>query len=337
MIKHFRKNSSYKYSFGRVILIQMDEKGKITNVIDGKYKGAQSIMIKEKLNKGNYMVLIEMDWVQTFYHEVIVTAYSKTNVNFYEEPTKKFDLPSLYAKILKHLLDSSKDNDKDKIYPSKQYENGDTKYQLWKYKIEKFGLVGLLYRNQEKDIALNTKLDIQKLDNMAIVSPLIKDNRYIELKVDPGKEKFVLFKAKIEDVIEDEQDEKGATEVKSKKRGFEYEYSEMFRLSNVYSKDELKAICKEKGTISQSFLNGTIIVYSYKYLGGLAEYYVNNGEKGTFKQDITFEVQNVLVNGEEPRNMVITVPPKEDFLLDMAVKDMSKGSKFARKTKASLI
>ena len=331
MKKHFRKNDSYQYSFCRVILGQVDQQGKVISVIDGKYKANQSIVIREKLNKGEYIVVIEVDWVQKFYNEVVVTAYAKTKANFHEEPLNNYDVFSLYEGFLKAALNKPKDK---KLGKPKQYENGEIKYDIWKYKVEKFGLVGLFFCNKEEKIALNSRLEIQKFDNMELYMPGSKETHTVDLKLEPGSEKMVIFKARIEDAsLERELDVCEAAKTKA----FAYEYGEMFRLSNVYTSDQLKELCIEKGTKIQRFLNGMIEVYKFTYLGGVVEYYVNHHENKTFKQEITFEAQNILVNGKEPENMAVLVPPKKDYILDMKVKDMYKGSKFTRKTRPLLI
>jgi len=319
--KHFRRNDNYNYSFGRVLIGQLDKAGKIVSVVDGKYKGSQNILIKEKFNKGEYIILIEMDWVQRFYNEIVVTSYAKVNVSFQEEPAHKYDLNSLYLGFLRAMVKSAP----EETFLAKQYELDNQKYQIWKYKVEKFGLVGLLYLNKEKDIVLNTKLDIQNLENMVLANTQGRDGQFIELKVKPGALKMVLLKTKVDHVLEGKDQEKNDKMSK-------YEYSELFRLSNVFTEDELKALCKEKGAIVNELKEGKIVVYRFKYLGGLAEYYVNMDERVTFIQDIQFEVKNVLVNEAEPKDMKIVVEPGSHFLLNMRVKDFSRGSKFNRKS-----
>ena len=53
----------------------------------------------------------------------------------------------------------------------KQYDYNESKVNIVKYKIERFGFVGLYYRNDEKGLILNTKLDLHKLDNMVLYLP----------------------------------------------------------------------------------------------------------------------------------------------------------------------
>jgi len=64
---------------------------------------------------------------------------------------------------------------------------------------------------------------------------------------------------------------------------------------------------------------------------------VNNGIQGVLEEDIAFDLKNFLVNGAELNDLKITLPPGQEFLLDLRIKDIFDSSSFSRKTKTKLI
>ena len=72
-------------------------------------------------------------------------------------------------------------------------------------------------------------------------------------------------------------------------------------------------------------------------MGGLADCYVNRGPKGVLQAEITFDIANILVNGENHNRLEIFVAPGEEFLVDMRIKDVYSQSKCERKFKSMII
>lgn len=150
--KHFRKNPNYDYSYLRMMVAQIDAYGRVTKFIKGKYKCSQSVIVSQHFQKGDYLVLIEVDWIQKTYNAINLSAYSKVQVDFHEEPIHKFNVPELYQQFMTSYLKSNPPDAK-----SKTYDFDGTQYNIKKIKVDKYGLVGVFFQNLEKSITLNTK------------------------------------------------------------------------------------------------------------------------------------------------------------------------------------
>ena len=320
MKKHFRNNANYDYSFVRCILARLDQSGQVVQLIHGKYKSRQNIVIRKHLPRGNYLILIEVDWIQGFYNEVNLTSYSKVKVDFIERPPPSNDNVSLlYEKILKGYL-LSLGNKKIQV---KQFESEGRKLQVSKYSLNKFGLVAVLYANNEKDITSYNRMQLSKLNNMEICLPLKAHNSpFIDINVPAGQQKMVILKARVLDL---------------ENTSYAYEYSELYKFVQSFSTEQLKMLCRTQGQRVQSFKNGQIEAYTFKYLGGFADYYVNKGGAGTLQEEITFDAQNILVNGEETKKLEIFVVPGQDYLVDMRIKNVYESCRCNRKTRSIIL
>jgi len=315
MKKHFRSNINYDYSFVRCILARLDQNGQVVSLIHGKYKARQNIVIRRHLPKGNYLVMVEVDWVQRFYNEINLTSYSKVKVDFIEKAPSNYNLPLLYERLMKNYILSSG----NKKIQMKQFENEGQKLQVAKHSINKFGLVAILYVNNEKEITSYNRLQISKINNMEIFIPANVNSPFIDINVGPGQQKIVLLKAKVLDL---------------NNTSYAYEYSELYKLVQTFSVEQLKMLCRTKGQRTQTFKNGQIEAYTFKYLGGFADYYVNKGGAGTLQEEITFDAQNILINGQETKHLEIFVVPGQDFLVDMKIKNVFETCRCNRKTRS---
>jgi len=107
--KHYRGNADYAYSMVRVMLGKLDANGKIVSFIHAKYKNMQSVIIRRNLTAGNYLVFIEVDWIQTLHNELVLSSYSPVDIEFQEEPVEKYHIPTLYEDFMRPYILSSND------------------------------------------------------------------------------------------------------------------------------------------------------------------------------------------------------------------------------------
>ncbi len=60
-----------------MMVAEIDDYGRVKKFIKGKLKCSQSVVIRNNFKKGNYLVLIEVDWIQNTYNTLNLSAYSK--------------------------------------------------------------------------------------------------------------------------------------------------------------------------------------------------------------------------------------------------------------------
>ena len=317
MKKHFRKNMDYEYSFMRVFVSRLDNDGKIESVVSGKYKASQNIVIRKNLPKGEYLITVEVDWVQEANNEVNLLAYSKASVEFCEEDDRKYDQRELYEEIMKGYFEAN-GGGKDKKIRRRRLENS----QVYKYKLEKFGFVALFYKNIEKGMVLYNRITVQNLINMEIFGENNKQ-KGVDVEIKGGEEKVVLLKAKVVDV---------------KNTSYAYQYSEIYKFREELTREQLRYICKQRGQKVMELCKGNIEVYNCKYYGGFVDLYVNKGTKGFLggkrvsKEVVVFDCENVRVNGKENvKELEVVLGPGEEFLVDMRIIDLFESSKCERK------
>jgi len=186
--RHFRgANVNYQYSYIRFILAKRTE-GKITKLLQGKYDLVQAVFLEQKLQKGNYLIFIEMEWTQDFHHEIVLTSYSDTQPYFYPQSAAEFPLPGLYSDIFSKYIYAVKESKANKY----QYK----KMQMWRYDIKKFGLGIILYQNKEKSFDLFSSLDLGEIKNMdLVVSSQERSSDSFDLIIPNQSDCLLIFKA----------------------------------------------------------------------------------------------------------------------------------------------
>jgi len=313
MKKHFRKNPDYDYSFVRLLLIKLDQNGKVESLIHGKYKQNQCIVLRRELKKGQYLVFIEIDWIQKIYNQVNLTIYSNKKIDLQEEKISKHYAAMLYQSFSKSYALANPS------FVARQYDHDGTKIEALKYKVEKFGLVIMVYINNDPDYILNVRVNLRQLTNMELFLPEKNDSQNIEFKLSKDQTEIIVLKAKV---------------FETEETAFSYLFGEAFKLSQSFSPSQLKLLCQSKGKKIQSLNDGNVEVYNYKYLGGFADFYLNKGSKGVFEEEIAFDLKNFLVNGAaQTDNLKITLHPGEEFLLDMKIQNIFNACSCSRKSK----
>jgi len=204
----------------------------------------------------------------------------------------------------------------------KQYEHEGKPIDVFKYKVDKFGFVVILYQNNVDDLILNVKIQLKELKNLEVYLPEKHNSQTIQFKVSKGETQMVILKAKVSDIDNPV---------------YSYSYGEVFKFSQNLSSSQLKHLCQSQGQKTQSLNDDNIQVFHYKYPGGFADFYMNKGHKGVLEEEITFDLKNFLVNGAETNDLKITLPPGQEFLLDLRVKDIFDSYSFSRKSKTKLI
>ena len=210
----------------RVLLAKLNQTGHVTAIVHGEYESSQSIVIRKHLQKGNYLVFVEVDWMQKFYKEVNLTTYSAVKIDMQEEPLSRFNISLLYQAMIKTYMLISGDS---QIKTKRYFYHGE-KLQLHEYRLDKFGVVAILYSDREKDVTLHNRLDL-KLSNMELYMPKSSHASEIEVTVPPGKDRIIMFQAKV---------------FKNKNTAYAYGYSEIYQMTNNYTKQQLIQLCKQK-------------------------------------------------------------------------------------------
>lgn len=202
--RHFRNNnaSNYQYSYIRFILAKRTE-GKITKLLQAKYDLTQAVFLEQqKLQKGNYLIFIEMEWTQDFHHEIVLTSYSDIQTNFYPKSVDEFPLCTLYSDIFSKYMISKVKEDKAEV-EKYQYELEGKKLDIWRYGVKKFGLGMIFYQNREKNLDLHSVINDKEMKNMdLIVSP--RDENQRDFVISSQSDLLIIFRANRTDGVDKE-------------------------------------------------------------------------------------------------------------------------------------
>lgn len=78
------------------------------------------MFIQTELQKGDYLIFVEMEWAQNFYNEVVVSTYSSSQCAFQGEPILPNDNSILDAFFFQRKSENEKDIQKypedDKLF-----------------------------------------------------------------------------------------------------------------------------------------------------------------------------------------------------------------------------
>jgi len=318
--KHYRGNSAYGYSHVRVMLGKLDANGRIASFIHAKYKNKQSMIIRRNLTAGNYLVFIEVDWIQTLNNELVLSSYSPVDIEFQEEPVERYHIPTLYEDFMRPYMYTSNDP-KIKVTQLKMLG---TMRQGYKHSlIYKFGLATVMYSNREESCELHYKVGIKSLNNMRLEAPEMKELTCLNIIVPPSQERFLILRS---------------YQPFFNPKAYGYNLNESFAFPQVYTAEQLKQFCKEKGKKQHSFNKGQIEIYTFIYKIGLATYYVNNSSKAMIQDEVVFGDDNVLVNGQQRSSIEVFVGAGQEFLIDARKKDIfAANSKLTQKSNPKII
>jgi len=296
---HYKDFSGYRYSYVRMFVFEVGPDGKRT-FIKGKTRCVQSTVIKGNFKKGNYLIYIEVDWKQAICNILNLSAYSSTRVDFKEENPSNYDKITLYEEVMTSYIKSAK----GKGISTNLYQ-----YSIISMQGIKYDLTGILFQNKEKHLTLHSKVMFTTLENIKVLTPNISGN-IVEIVLPPESEKIMIL-----DPTSKEPNIK-----------INFDYKESYSIVSSYTDQELRFLCKAGN--KQSILNDKINLYKYEYKGGQAFLFVNPNSTRLFQLKIKFDIKNMRVNGEDINSTEIYIPPGEDHLINLFVKDPYNKYKF---------
>jgi len=188
--------------------------------------------------------------------------------------------------------------------------------------IYKFGLATIMYANREENCELHYKLGVKSLNNMRVVAPEMKDLGSLNIIVPPGEQRLFILRS---------------YQPFLNPKSYGYTVNESFAFPQVYTPQQLKQFCKEKGKKQHSFKNGQIEIYTFIYKIGLATYYVNKSSNAMIRDEVVFGDDNVLVNGQQRGSIEVFVGAGQEFLLDARKKDIFVNSKLTQNSSPKII
>ena len=178
-------NSTYSYSYGRVMVGKVSSEGLIYQY--GVADQAREIQCGGLFEEGVYIIVLEIHWVQNFHKKFVVSFYSTTD-EISIEGVNDVDLLTIQKNLVKSAIQlaPSKDQNFDD-YSSVDEPN------IWRVSGVLHGILYFHYSNQSQS---GTKISetvgiVGK--NLKICPPFTKNNSFF-VSIGPGGEIIVLIK-----------------------------------------------------------------------------------------------------------------------------------------------
>jgi calpain-15 len=184
----YEEKQGYSYSLARIMLGKITPEG--LKYIDGDFINDRNMVLEMAiLEKGSYVITIEMLWSQNFYKVFNLSSYSKEEVHFEHIPAA--DIYLVQRNLLKSYILQSKPGSTDSV---KFKDYGPKESRIHKY----WGLVhGIAFfyfiNNSLNRTKLCEKVDMTKLENLQICPPHT-NNKSFNVTVLPYDDALVLYK-----------------------------------------------------------------------------------------------------------------------------------------------
>jgi len=292
--KNFQ-NEVYQYSTARFILSRME--GGNFNYVCGKMAQERDFFEEKVLEEGEYLLYVEVDWVDKEYPFVIST-YSESAIELSAQNND--DYPNILQKIYKSCA-------LQEDFMTKFEQEGAP--ECVKYSCDNNftpeGFSYIYFVNKEEDVTLVEDVKYTKFSGLKLLPPYSGSSYQIEIK--PGEEKIILIKR-----------------VDTKDFSLAYSSNTNFK----FGKKSLVNLAKQKGTKSNRKdpklnIEVDIVVYTYKHSLGLCFYYENNTTDRKLEENVRIKATGVeIVDYESSVNMIsIILAPGESKLIDIQAKN----------------
>ena len=290
----------YNYSLSRIIVCRI-EQGCIIDVIGGDFSTKQSTFFDGILDKNEYLIYGEIDFIQDFYKNFTISTYSEMPVVLDLLGAESFEMDK--TEILTEFFRNYLEKNKKLAQISSYDQNG----EILKYNGTLWGYVYFLYTNRSQKMSLYEAVTLTKCENLKKFWPKDqKNNDYFEVICSPSESKLILYQIGVAN--------NGS------------HACSMNSLVNLMEDLDDKTIIEYalKEGVNNKRTN-EVSIYNYKFKGGTALVYQNKG-KADFKENLMFKVlENLEIKLEKGElkgtSVQVKVEPNSYFVIKLKIKN----------------
>lgn len=182
----FYRQNEYRYSFCKILCGKIEETQ--FKFVAGKFGNDRNLGFDCNFDAGQYLIFIEMDWLQQIFKELVVSSYGQFDISF--EYVKDLDPLEIQKQLLKSFAQTNPPNQKYNNYGEKLGQQS-----IFKCSHYEFGIFYIYYVNQSQDQYLREKITFTQLDGLQLVPATAAPNQQdVTIYLPPREELMVIYK-----------------------------------------------------------------------------------------------------------------------------------------------
>ena len=256
------------------------------------YEDRDAYMELANLEQGDYALYVEMEWQKSTAEEdrsFCVTSYGCSNVTFEK------DMQSEYSKedILRSAFMAKAERAADFSDITVTDFSGENAPKAKKYSCSKSGegYNWTLIVNDEADVTVREEVNYPKFEGLTLLAPHQGSSYTMEVR--PGEKRLVMIRGDL--------------------AGYSLRMTYTSQL--FWGEKSLLQQCLASG--QQKVRGEGIIQYSMQHTGGIFFVYKNDSQDKTLKEEITFDIDALEVEGHEGNKVVLDLGPGQQEIIKL--------------------